>query len=111
MTESVESYYQLPEAYRAAKGDWNYYLASKEVGEPEFDPLPWLAVEVNPGTEVTCTATDGTTTYTLSGTATLGVITFSAKEMGLGTLTPGEWTVTVVANGETDSETITVPAE
>ena len=111
VTESEESYNQLPEAYRAAKGDWNHYLACKEYGEPEFDPLPWLAVEVNPGTEVTCTATDGTTTYTLSGTATLGVITFSAKEMGLGTLTPGEWTVTVEANEEIDSATITVPAE
>lgn len=111
VTETEESYNQLPEAYRSAKGDWSYYLASKEVGAPEFNALPWLAVEVNPGTVVTCTATDGTTTYTLSGTATLGVITFAAREMGLETLTPGEWTVTVEANGETDSETITVPAE
>ena len=31
--------------------------------------------------------------------------------MGLDTLTTGEWTVTVEANGETDSATITVPAE
>lgn len=111
VTESEESYNQLPEAYRSAKGDWNYYLASKEVGAAEFNALPWLAVEVNPGTVVTCTATDGITTHTLSGTATLGVITFAAGEMGLDTLTPGEWTVTVEANGETDSETITVPAE
>ena len=111
VTESEESYNQLPEAYRSAKGDWSYYLASKEYGAPEFNALPWLAVEVNPGTVVTCTATNGVTTHTLSGTATLGVITFAAGEMGLDTLTPGEWTVTVEANGETDSATITVPAE
>ena len=111
VTESEESYNQLPEAYRSAKGDWSYYLASKEVGAPEFNALPWLAVEVNPGTVVTCTATNGETTKTLSGTARLGVITFSAKEMELDTLTPGEWTVTVEANEEIDSATIIVPAE
>lgn len=113
--ETEKSYNQLPEAYRAARGEWADYQAGKAIWDADnsvdFDPLPWLAVEVTPGTEVKCTATNGTTTYTLEGTANLGVVTFSAREMGLDTLTPGDWTVTVKSGEVTESVIITVPAE
>lgn len=113
--ETEKSYNQLPEAYRAACGEWADYQAGKAIWEADksvdFNPLPWLAVEVTPGNEVECTATNGTTTHFLEGTVNLGVVTFAAREMGLDTLTPGDWTVTVQSGEVTESVIITVPAE
>ena len=100
VVETKESYEQLPEAYRSAKGEWSKYQADLEASkadpESEFIALPWLAVEFTGGATISGTAVCGDFTYQIEpAKSTIGLITLSAEEMELAELTPGEWTVTL----------------
>ena len=101
VVETKESYEQLPEAYRSAKGEWETYLHPQTCDDPEHDhsnyiPLPWLAVEFTGGATISGTAVCGDFTYQIEpAKSTIGIITLAAEEMGLEILTPGEWTVTL----------------
>ena len=96
-----ESYNQLPATYRA-ENTWDKYLTDYQAWLTTFDekfhPLPWLAVEVTPDSDIASfTVENGDFAkeiYTDVHTTT-GLITVSAKEIGIPYLTNGTWTVTV----------------
>lgn len=108
-----ESYNQLPEAYRAAKGEWAKYQAdleaSKEDPESEFNALPWLAVETTPNASATFVVSNGETHKTFNWTlGEIGLATFSAGEVGVAL--EGDWTVTVTIGETTETVEFAVPA-
>ena len=88
--DNETSYNQLPESYRIAKGSYADYTAG------HADALPWLAVEFTPGKPVSITVKNGATVKNFYvESTTIGLYTFCARELGLETLTPGDWTIIV----------------
>ena len=88
--DNETSYDQLPEAYRTAKGSYADYTAG------HADALPWLAVEFTPEKPVSITVKNGATVKNFYvESTTIGLYTFCARELGLETLTPGDWTIIV----------------
>lgn len=81
-----DSFDTLPAGYREAH-PWD---------EATEATLPWIAVEFTPGAAVSGTAQCGNFTYEIKeATSTIGLLTLSAEEMGLTSLTGGEWTITL----------------
>ena len=96
-----QSYNRLPVEYRQQYGDWDYYWAGQQNAEKDpdnhadFNAIPWLAIEFTPGATVSGTVVRGDFTHNITESkSTIGLITLSAKQMGLDNL-EGEWTVTL----------------
>ena len=88
--DNETSYNQLPESYRIAKGSYADYTAG------HADALPWLAVEFTKEVPVSITVKNGKTVKNFYvDSTTMGLYTFCARELGLETLTPGDWTIIV----------------
>lgn len=88
--DNETSYNQLPESYRNAKGSYADYTAG------HADALPWLAVEFTKEVPVSITVKNGKTVKNFYvASTTMGLYTFCARELGLETLTPGDWTIIV----------------
>ena len=86
-----ESYYQLPDTYTILY-PWAQHEQSLKTGE---NNLPWLAAEFTPTTKLEVEATCGSFVFKkiFEKATTCSLLTLSAAELGLETLTPGEWTL------------------
>ena len=116
VVETEESYNQLPEAYRAAKGEWAKYQADLKAWlendcEGDFKRLPWIAIETAPRAEAAFVITNGSTSANREGTlGATGLATFAAEELSpeFAVIEPGTWTVAVTVEGKTETAVLVV---
>lgn len=116
VVETEESYNQLPEAYRAAKGEWAKYQADLNAWlendcEGDFKRLPWIAIETAPRAEAAFVITNGSTSANREGTlGATGLATFAAEELSpeFAVIAPGTWTVAVTVEGKTETAVLVV---